>query len=248
MLVTRLQQAAFIALIIALLEGITLAGMVRPTMIPPPHDIFRAFGQAISSGFIAEHLAATFQRLAIAFAIATALGILIGVGLWRAPVLGKALEPLIASLYAMPWIFFYPLLLILLGIGSKPIIFLAVILGVIPIALNTFIGFAEIRPIFLKVGRATGCSPWQTFYKILAPAAAPYIISGMKLGFIYTFLGVVATEFLVSPKGLGFIVHFAYEYFQVKEMYAYVLFMILLAFTLTFSLDRLERALRGRYQ
>ncbi|HXG36901.1 MAG TPA: ABC transporter permease [Dehalococcoidia bacterium] len=247
-LAVKFVQLAFLAGVYGLLEWITWAEILKPTVMPRPHDVLQTFGESIRSEYVTDNLRVTFRRLGYSFGIAASLGLLTGVVLWRLPLLGKALEPLMASLYAVPWIFFYPLLLILLGIGDKPIILLAVVLGFVPVALNTFVGFREIRPIMLKVGRATGSSPLHTFYKIMMPSAAPYVVAGLKLGFIYTFLSVIATEFLVSADGLGYIVRFAYEFFQVREMYAYVLFIIVLAFILTWLLDRVERALRGRYQ
>ena len=248
LIILRAQQLGIIAFFLLIFEFITLMEWVRPTTIPFMHKIFPAFWNSILSGEVLPHLGASLYRLLLSVTFATIISVPTGLLLWRIPLLGKAMEPIFASLYGMPWIFFYPVFIIMLGLGNTPIVVLGVLYGSIPIVLNTFLGFTQVRPIYMKVAQSTQASGWRTFWQIQAPAAAPFLVSGMKIGFIYSFLAVITSELLTSPTGLGFLVYYNYYYFNTTEMYGNVLFLIVTGFTLVFLLNRLERALRGRFE
>lgn len=246
---TRLQQLGLVALIILALQALHWGSLVNPNNLPPPADIGRAIVEAFTSGFILPHIAATYRRVFLAFGLAVAIGFPVGLALWRLPSnFSRAMEPFLASLYAIPWIAFYPVMMVLMGLGESPIIVNASLLGIIPIALNTFQGFRSIEHTHLKVGRVSGCSRSQMLTKIMLPAAIPFIVSGLKLGFIYAYLGVVGTEFLRSAHGLGFIVQSAYFFFQNTNMYAYVVVIGLLTLVMGYALDRVEHAVGGRFR
>jgi len=102
--------------------------------------------------------------------------------------LAGVLEPYLVTLYAMPTLVFYPILLALLGLGPGPIIVIAATMVVIPIALNTMVALRAIDPILLKMGRSVNCSRPQLYRKVLIPAATPLAFPGIKLGFIYAII------------------------------------------------------------
>jgi NitT/TauT family transport system permease protein len=238
-------QWAVLVVFVAALEYVARAGLVSRMTLVPPSEMVQTLVGLILEGQVTPHFIRTMIELFASFAIAATLGMAIGILFWRFTNVGKMFEPYIVSLYALPMVMFYPILLILLGLGSLPIIFLAVVASIIPVILNTTIGFVEIKEVLHKVARSANCTPWQTFSKVLFPAATPYIFTGLKLGFIYALILTIGMEFILTDRGLGFQVHEFYDYFDTSHMYAYILLNLLIAVVANSLLFRGEEQIRG---
>lgn len=242
---TWLARVAVIVCFGGVLEIVAVAGWVSPTVLPPLHDILSTFVTEVTSGGLLAQAGETFRRLLFGMLIGTLCGLALGVFFWRVPSIGRGLEPLVGSLSAVPWIFFYPLLLLFLGINSGPIVLLAAVRVFVPVTLNVLVGLRDVPPIYYKVGRTFRLSQRQTILKIVTPAAAVYLLAGLEVGAIYGFLSVVGTEFLISDKGLGYVIAQDYNLFRVTHMYAYVLTMVVIAFAFnglrSHALARLRR-------
>jgi NitT/TauT family transport system permease protein len=228
-----------------LLEIIGQKKLVSPTMISPPSVMITKLFQLSYEGKITANLTRTMVEVFAAFSLAAALGIGLGILFWKLPRFGRLVEPYLVSAYAVPFLLFYPVLLVLLGLGSLPIIVMAAVGSMVSIVLNTWIGFREIREVYVKVGQSLNCTRGQLFRKIYFPAAGPFIFAGLKLGFVYCLIGTIAMEFILAEKGLGFAVHYAYESFETPTMYAYILLIIIIAVLCNSVLFRGEREVAG---
>lgn len=245
----RAIQVTILIALTALWELASLSGMVRPTVLPPPHLAVEAVWGSLYDGTLIPNAAVTLARVAKAFVAAFIVGTAIGFALWRLPrTVTRSIEPLLASLYAVPWIAFYPALLVVFGLGDTPVILVAAILSTVPIALNTFIGLSGLKPSWSAVARVYRASLPQRVFRVLVPGAAPHMVSGFKLGFIYAYLGVIGTEYLRSTQGLGYLVNTSYYLFQTTEMYGYVGVVITLAVVITLSFTALEQRVGGRFR
>ena len=245
----RAVQTAILVALIALWELTSLSGLVRPTVLPPPHLAIEAVWGSLRDGTLIPNAVVTLARVTKAFAAAFIVGIAIGFALWRLPrTATRSIEPLLASLYAVPWIAFYPALLVVFGLGDTPVVLVAAILSTVPIALNTFIGLSGLKPSWRAVARVYRASLPQRIFRVLVPGAAPHIVSGLKLGFIYAYLGVIGTEYLRSTEGLGYLVNTSYYFFQTTAMYGYVGVVVTLAIVITLSFTALEQRIGGRFR
>jgi NitT/TauT family transport system permease protein len=115
---------------------------------------------------------------------------------------------------------------------------------VIPVALNTMVALRSVNPALAKLGRSAGCGRRQLYQKVLAPAATPLALPGIKLGFIYAIIGVVAMEFILADGGLGFRIGIYYREFDIAEMWALILAIALLAILVTWLFGLIERRIR----
>jgi len=237
-------QWAIIIGFIVLLEVLTRGGMVRKTILVPPSEMVTTLFGLIAIGDVTPHFIRTMIEVFASFFIAMVGGITIGITFWRFARIGKMFEPYIVAIYAMPLVMFYPILLIFLGLGSRPIIALTVVSSIIPVILNTTIGFKEIREVLEKVALSNRCTPWQKFSKVLFPAAAPYVFTGLKLGFIYALIVTIGMEFILTDLGLGFQVHQFYDFFNTSSMYAYILLNLAIAVSANMLLFRSEESVR----
>jgi ABC-type nitrate/sulfonate/bicarbonate transport system permease component len=141
----------------------------------------------------------------------------------------RVFEPVFAGLYAIPIIVFYPLSVLFFGIGPESKIAHGVLFGFFPICLSTIQGFSRVDPIYLRLAQSMGASRRQTLRRILFPAALPTILGGYRLGFMLTFLAIIGGETIASLAGLGHRIVWYAEGMETVKMFAYVLFVILVA-------------------
>jgi NitT/TauT family transport system permease protein len=237
--------AILVLALLAIIEAVTRLGLVPAVILAPPTKVAGVLWQIVASGKVFPHLWRTTWEVVLSVALAIAVGVPIGFGLWRAPLLGRVLEPYLVGTYAMPLVLFYPFLLVVFGLGATPIILIAAAMGLIPVILNSWTAFQQVPDIYFKVCASFRCTGSRRFWRVIFPASAPMIFAGFKLCLIYAFVGVIVMEFMVGNTGLGFRVSYDYDGFKINEMYAYVTIIVALAAVITAILARGERRIRG---
>ena len=240
----RLARWGIVAATFAVLELLTRGGAIPEVIMPPPTDIARSLWDLVPTGEFGSDLARTGLTVAISFGIGVVAGVLLGAACWRAPLVGNVLEPYLVTLYAMPTLVFYPILLALMGVGMGPIVVIASLMVVIPVALNVMVALRSISPVLPKLGRSLNCTGPQLYRKVLVPAATPLAVPGVKLGLIYAIIGTVAMEFILADRGLGYRIGYDYRQFDVADMWAMILAVAALAIVVTSAVGVLERRIR----
>ena len=241
---TTLVGLAGVAGLAALLEAVIRAGYISPFLIALPSDIGVELVNLWREERLVEALLTTFGTTLSATAIAILVGVPVGYLLHRYKLFGAAYETWIAGMFSAPLILLYPLFLVLLGRGVKTIIAISAILACIPIVLNTMQAFGQVRRVHLNVARAFKLTSWQTFWKVLLPAAMPTIFTGVRLGLIYAMISVVAVEYLVVLGGLGSLVSDLYDRFDIPGMYAAILAVVFVTVVFFKLATEAERWLR----
>jgi NitT/TauT family transport system permease protein len=195
----------------------------------------------MAGGAFWDHAAATLKAFAYAVAISVALGVSFGLLLGLQRFAGEVAEPLLASLYTIPKITLYPVILLIFGLGIPAKVAFGVIHGVIPIILFALNAVKNIKPVLLKSARVMRLNQVQTIKSILAPAVLPELITGIRTGFSLTLLGVLIGEMFASQKGLGFLIVNGISLHNV-QLTTFVIFIIvvfaLAANGLLLALDR----------
>lgn len=242
--VVKLARWGIVIGVVLLLETASRVGLVDALTMPAPSTMFARLFDLVQTSAFWDDFRATALRVLLAFAAGALGGLLLGILFWRLPFVGATFEPYLVSLYAAPTVVFYPILLAILGLGSAPIIVIASTMALIPVTLNTMVGLSSIRPSLPKLARSLNCGVRQTYLKVLAPAATPLLVPGLVLGFIYATIGVVAMEFILASRGLGFQIGYSYRSFEMELMYAYILVVLVAAVTVNYLLNLIERRVR----
>lgn len=235
---------AVIAGLFGIAELLARGGIIDPLVAPPPSKAVVALVQLMPTPEFRTDLTRTAISVGVAFGIGLILGVAFGIVSWKLPVLGGVAEPYLVTLYAMPTLVFYPILLALMGLGPGPIIAIATTMALIPVALNTMVALRGVDPVLPKMGVSVNCSRWQIYRKVLFPAAVPLAVPGVRLGFIYAIIGTIAMEFILADRGLGFRIGLNYREFAIPEMYGLIIFVALLAILVNIGLDLFERRIR----
>ncbi len=220
-----------IVLFVAVLEVLCRTGLIsRHTMIAPS-DMAVALVKLLASGAVNGDIAVTLRNVGAAFVASVVGGFIAGVAIHALPRLRRVLEPLFASYYAVPTFVFYPVLLSVFGMNDMPIIVIGTLFGIVAMIVATINGLDRIPRALVKTAKVLRMSPLAAAIKVQLPAIAPHLFTGVKLAIAYAFIGVIAAEFILSDRGLGYAISYAYNNFDNRKMYALMLFIIIVVAT-----------------
>ena len=182
----------------------------------------------ISAGFW-DNVAATFEAFGWAVLLSIVLGLAIGLVLGFSQLAGEVFEPILNTLYAIPKITLYPVILLFFGLGLPAKVAFGTIHGIFPVILLSMNGVRAIRPVIRKTARALSLSGFETIRTIMLPAALPEIFSGIRIGFALTLLGTLIGELFASNRGIGFLLLRAADQQDVPTTLALIMLLFVVA-------------------
>jgi NitT/TauT family transport system permease protein len=235
-----------VVLPLVLLEILCRDQIIKPLTLPAPSRILLGLWAVIEHGAFNAAILKTLGNVGLAFVLAVVVGIAAGAAIHRARLLRALLEPLFATYYAIPIYAFYPLFIVVFGLGDAPQVLIGFMLAVVSMMVSTLAGLDSVPTVLGKTARVLQLGPVATIRSVTLPYAAPYLFSGVKLAVAYAFIGVIGAEFIMSSTGLGYEIRFAYDNLDNNVMYPLILLILLVAVTINMSLDRWERASRAR--
>jgi NitT/TauT family transport system permease protein len=228
------------------LEVLCRAGVIDRVTMQPPHRIVYDLALILISGSLNGAIGKTLTNASIAFALALLLGVVTAVLLhgWRA--VCETLDPLFATYYAVPIFAFYPLLIVLFGLGDVPQIGIGFMLGVVAVIVNTLNGLDRVPRVLRKAARMQRLGAMTTALSVTLPYAAPFVLTGAKFAVAYTFIGVIGAEFIMSRGGIGYEISFAYTNFDNATMYPLIVLILVVSISINAALPRWERVILSR--
>jgi ABC-type nitrate/sulfonate/bicarbonate transport system permease component len=237
-------QVGFLAAVLLAWQLVTQSGRINSLFLPPPSAVYAALAEIIASGAVVEAVGTTLRTVLIAFAAAAVLGLAAGFGITRSQYLCRLFEPLLSSIFAIPFTLFFPLFLLFFGIGPESKIAYGLTYAFFPIVLNTISGLSQVDAKLIAAARSMGAPPHLLFRRVLLPGALPVIVTGMRIGFFTCFAAVLGGETLSSIAGLGHQVANSAQLMESARMFAWILVVIATSFGLVVLAGYLEH-LRG---
>ena len=197
----------------------------------------------VHSREIWPHISETITALALALAISMVGGLAVGLTLGVSRVWAAVAEPILVSLYSLPKITLYPLVLLIFGLGMSAKVAFGALHGIIPVIIFSMNAVRGLNPVFFKTARIMRMSRSATIFGVALPAALPEIFSGIRVGFSLTLLGVLIGEMFASQRGLGFLIINAIGLHDVLMMSAVTLLLAVFAVLVNAGLLTLDRRL-----
>lgn len=242
----RAVQIAVVAGFVLLLEALCLAGVIDKITMQPPHRIVVDFVRLLASGRLTPEIAKSMGNVLLAFALAYVIGIVVGTVLHGFKTARDTLDPLFATYYAIPVFAFYPLFIVMFGLGDGPQVLIGVLLGVVAVIVSTLNGLDRVPPVLRKTARIGGLGPLETALRVTLPFCAPYLLTAAKLALAYAFIGVIGSEFIMARNGMGYEIGYAFLNFDNATMYPLILLILLLSIVMNGLLSHWEKVLLAR--
>jgi NitT/TauT family transport system permease protein len=214
--------------------------------IASPVDTLRYASSLVMTPNFWSHAQATSIAFLSALALSILAGVVLGIVFGKQRFAGDVAEPMLVALYTIPKITLYPLILLMFGLGLSAKVAFGVIHGVIPIIIFTLNAVKNINPVLLRTSRIMRLSAWQTATTVLAPAVLPELITGVRVGFSLTMLGVLIGEMFASQRGLGFLIINGISLHNVRMTTAVILIVVAFAVVANSVLLALDKRYTGR--
>jgi ABC-type nitrate/sulfonate/bicarbonate transport system permease component len=212
-----------------------------PIFMAPPSAIFQAALELIRNGSLEKALIQTLWPFSVGMALTVVIGTALGIVMAQWRTLEYVLDPFINALYAIPRIALVPLIILWAGLEFVGKVTILVSVAVFPITVNTYSGIRDVRGAMLEIGRAYGATEWQIFWKIILPAAIPFIMAGIRLAVGLAIIGIIVAEFFTAISGLGgMIVEYA-NVFATAKLFVPIIVIALVGVVLTEFVMWLER-------
>ncbi len=239
-----------LALVAALVGLWEWAASGPAATLPPPSTVWATSHELIMNPFydrggldkgLGLHLMASLERVALGFALSAVIGVALGMLVGSSRLFMRALDPLFQVLRTVPPLAWLPLSLAAFREAQPSAIFVIFITAVWPIIINTAVGVRNVPADYRNVARVIRLSPLDWFARIVVPAAAPYIFTGLRIGVGLSWLAIIAAEMLIGGVGIGFFVWDAWNSSNLSDIIVALIYIGLVGFVL----DRIM-ALVGR--
>jgi len=209
--------------------------------LPPPSRVIRDTWELILDPFFDRggidkglfwHLSASLQRVAFGYALAATVGVALGTLVGQSTWAMRGLDPIFQVLRTVPPLAWLPLSLAAFRDGQPSAIFVIFITAIWPVIINTAVGIRNIPQDYRNVAAVLRLNGFEFFYKIMVPAAAPYIFTGLRIGIGLSWLAIVAAEMLIGGVGIGFFIWDAWNSSHISEIILALIYVGLVGFIL----------------
>lgn len=211
-------RAAVLVGLLALWQ--VVAAPLNPILYVAPSALPRALLGMFRAGDLPplpEHVWLTVQEIAAAYWLAVTAGLWLGFVLGLQKSLGRIYEPILAALYAIPSVVWYPSLMLFFGLGPASKIAFGFLLGFFPVVLSVLAGIRQADRHLITVAVSMGARPTAIFRKVILPGMASTLVGGLRAGLALSVVGVLVGEILGSRSGIGYLINYAYGLFMTPE-------------------------------
>jgi NitT/TauT family transport system permease protein len=220
------------------------ARAANPWLYVPPSAVLPALRDLLaltSYPDLVSHVWLTIREIVVAYGLAVLAGLALGFGLGLNRTLGRVYGPILAALYAVPAVVWYPSLMLFFGLDAASKIAFGFLLGFFPITLAVLAGVRQVNPLLVTVARAFGARPLTVFVKVMLPGMLFTLVGGLRTGLALSVIGVIVGEILGSTAGVGSLINHAYGLSRTPDYVALVLLTLVLIVSTDFAASLLER-------
>lgn len=220
---------------------LAVSGLFPPTVLIPPMTVLRTLGDLSASGELWVHLGWSLRRVVLGFALGGGIGFALGGLLGVSRRFESWIGPTLDALKQVPIFAWAPLLILLLGIEESSKLGFIAVACFYPVLLATRQGVAGVQRRYLEVAAVFGLTPWQSFRRIALPSALPPIVTGVRQSLGLAWLAVVGAELLGAESGIGYLMTWSRQLFQMDGVLGGVLMVGAVGIAINSGLEFLER-------
>ncbi|MBL0387131.1 ABC transporter permease [Tumebacillus sp. ITR2] len=206
---------------------------INPFIFSMPSKIWAQFLTMLHDGTLLHHTWITVYETLVGFLLGTIAGTLLAMVLWGSNFLARVLDPYIVIFNSMPKVALGPIFIVAFGQGFLSILMMALAISVVITTIVVYTAFRDVDPNMIKLVRTYGGSKRQVFQKVVFPASLPAILSTLKVNVGLAWIGVIVGEFLVAKAGLGYLIIYGFQVFNLT-LVMLSLFVILLVSTVMY--------------
>ena len=215
--------------IIGLWELVAFKNWVDPFIISSPSRVVKQIIELYNNKTLFLHISTTLTETILAFAYSTIIGFIIAVALYLISPLRRILEPYLVVINSLPKIALGPLIIIWVGVGTSAIVTMGILICVVITTINLLIGYLEVSKEKIMLLKSMGANKLQIMTRLIFPSTLPNFISTLKINLGMAWVGVIMGEYLSSKAGLGYLLVYGSQVFQLNLVMASIVLLCILS-------------------
>lgn len=206
-----------------------------------PSLIIKTFAELLRNGSLFSHIGITSYEVILCFLLATIIGLLFAVLLWFVPIFSKIVDPYLTVLNSLPKVSLGPLIIIWVGASINSIILMSLLISTFITIINIYNGFTSTNKNYIILVKSFGANKWQIFKYVVFPSNMQVIISALKINVSMNLIGVIMGELLVSKKGIGYLIMYGSQVFNINLVITGVVILGIISYLMYFIIDTFEK-------
>ena len=239
----RFIQILIITLFIFLWQFAANHELINTFISSSPKAIIKTIVSLYQDGSLFHHIWITFYEVLISFLIGTVSGIIIATILWRFKFISRVIDPYLTILNSLPKVSLGPIIIILAGAGTNAIIIMALFISVIITIINVHQAFISTDENKIRLLKSFKAKPYQIYFKLILPSNYANLISVCKVNIGLVFIGVIMGEFLVSKAGVGYLIMYGSQVFNLNLVMTGIILLAIMASLMYYLIVFIEKRL-----
>ena len=215
--------------------------IINTFIFSSPKKVINTIINLYNKQHLLSHIWVTIYEVIISFTIATIIGIIIATILWFNKTIYKIVEPYLTILNSLPKVALGPIIIIWFGAGIKSIIVMSLLISLILTIINVYEGFNSIDKNKINLMKSLGSSKIQLYTKLIFPGSMSTIINTLKINISMSLIGVIMGEFLVSKKGIGYLILYGSQVFNLSLVISGIFILMIVAFIMYYLVSLIKR-------
>ncbi len=214
--------------------------LINTFLSSSPSKVFSTMLSLFADGSLFRHIGITLYEVLLSFIIATVIGIVVSIILWSRPIISKIIDPYLTILNSLPKVALGPLIIIWVGASINSIIFMALLISTFITIINIYSGFISTDKGYITLLRSLKANKRQIFTKVIWPSNYMTIINALKINISMNLIGVIMGELLVSKSGLGYLIMYGSQVFNIDLVITSVVILAIISYLMYFIIDKIE--------
>lgn len=227
-------------------EILARKNIINTFLFSSPSNVYKCLMDLYHKNGLFNHIWITTYETLISFALANVIGIVVGSILWWNDTLAKVVDPYLTVINSLPKVALGPLIIIWVGAGINSIIFMALMISSIISIINIYSSFINTDSSFITLMKSFKTSKWQIYKKVIIPSNLLNIINNFKINISMSLIGVIMGELLVSKEGLGYLIMYGSQIFNIKLVIASVVILGILSYFMYYIIHLIEKKLEKK--
>ena len=237
-----LTQISLIILFILLWQLLSDKKILDTFLFSNPKKILNTIFELIKNNNFFKHISTTIYEIIISFILGNIIGLLVASILWFNKFISKVLEPFLTILNALPKVSLGPLIIIIVGANVKSIIVMSLLISSIISIINIHNSFKNTDINKIKIVKSMGANIFQIYYYVVLKGNYTKIIESFKINISMCFVGVIMGELLVSKQGIGYLIMYGSQVFNMNLVLTGIILLIILTILLYIIIEYIEKA------
>jgi len=239
----RLTQILIFIIFIIIWQILADKELINTFIFSSPKKVLDCIINLHTKGNLYNNILVTVWETVFSFLLGTLIGIIIASIMWWNKFIAKVIDPYLTIINSLPKVALGPIIIIWAGAGMKSIILMALLISVVVTIISVYQGFIETDPIKIKLMKTLNATKLQIYTKLILPCSIPNIISALKINISMSLIGVIMGEFLVSKEGIGYLIMYGSQVFNLDLVISGIFILCIVATVMYYIILLIEKKL-----